>query len=198
MFRMATKSREGRGMKINVFEGARRVAKLLGGLWAIGCLSFAIFAEPYSRIIYAVPSLNAPPVLVEKCFDEDATEYVSPRTPDGRSVNVLLCFVAHTSNSGELLVPYADAGNGKVWMAGRYATEVSQYTKAVRQNFQLSAEGIEAANARRRTAMFEQWKDALLFLIGGMVAGWAFVVATGWIVRGFMGIPKGQDFRPIP
>lgn len=184
-------------MKVNIFEGARRIAKLLGGLWVIGCISFGAFSEPYSRVIYAVPTLNTTPILVNKeCLEDDAREYITRTTPDGTTVNAWLCFVAHQAGTGEILVPYADDENGKVWMGKRFSTEVSRYTRTVARKFEFSAEGIEAAKASRKTALFEQWKYALLYLFGGVVAGWAFVAAMGWIVRGFMGMRHGQDIRP--
>jgi len=34
------------------------------------------------------------------------------------------------------------------------------------------------------------------FLVGGLAAGWAVVFTTGWIVRGFLSIPRGKDERP--
>jgi hypothetical protein len=33
-------------------------------------------------------------------------------------------------------------------------------------------------------------------LLSGPVVILAFTVATGWIVRGFMGIPQGKDSKP--
>ena len=30
-----------------------------------------------------------------------------------------------------------------------------------------------------------------------VVFGWVLMAATGWIVRGFMGIPRGRDSRPV-
>lgn len=38
----------------------------------------------------------------------------------------------------------------------------------------------------------------IVHLLSGPVVIWAFTVATGWIVRGFMGIPRGQDRRSQP
>lgn len=35
-------------------------------------------------------------------------------------------------------------------------------------------------------------------LISGPLVILAFTVATGWIVRGFMGIPRGLDQKPPP
>jgi hypothetical protein len=33
-------------------------------------------------------------------------------------------------------------------------------------------------------------------LLGGLAFIGCFTVATGWIVRGFMGIPRGSDSKP--
>lgn len=51
-----------------------------------------------------------------------------------------------------------------------------------------------------REAFFEHAKEVLLiaaYFAGGF---WIFSFIMGWIVRGFAGIPKGQDFRtkPVP
>ena len=35
----------------------------------------------------------------------------------------------------------------------------------------------------------------VLWVIGGLVFIWGFSWAVGWIVRGFMGVPRGQDRR---
>jgi hypothetical protein len=36
---------------------------------------------------------------------------------------------------------------------------------------------------------------SLVWILIGLGALWAFTWATGWIVRGFMGIPRGSDNR---
>ncbi len=183
-------------MKVNIFEGARRIALLTGALWAIGCFSYALISKPYVTLIYAVPALNSSPVLAEECPGESATEYVERTAPDGRNVNVKLCFLASPSDSGEMLVPYADAGNGKVWMAEKYSSKVSAYTEGVARLFQLTPQGIEAFQTKHWAALLERWEQAALALIVGLGIGWGFVAAVGWIVRGFLGIPRGQDTRP--
>jgi hypothetical protein len=38
-------------------------------------------------------------------------------------------------------------------------------------------------------------KEFLLALFGGLAFIGCFTVATGWVVRGFMGIPKGHDHK---
>lgn len=49
-----------------------------------------------------------------------------------------------------------------------------------------------------RQAFLEHAKEVLsiaAYFIGGF---WIFSFIMGWIIRGFAGIPKGQDFRPKP
>jgi hypothetical protein len=49
-----------------------------------------------------------------------------------------------------------------------------------------------------RHALFEHAKEVLsiaAYFAGGF---WIFSFIMGWIVRGFAGIPRGQDFRPEP
>jgi len=183
-------------MKLNVFEGARRIALLIGGLWALGWVAYAILSEPYSRVRYSVHRLGATPVLVENCADNDGHEYITARTSDGDDISVDLCFVARKADNGEMLIPYAPAEGGKVWMGQPYSTEVRDYTRGVGQSFQLDERGVVKAKELRRAALLDQWKTAMLFLFGGLAVGWGFVAATGWVVRGFMRIPRGKDERP--
>ena len=170
-------------MKINMFEGARRIALLVGSLWALGWVAFAVFTEPDSQVTYVIPRPGEAPVLAEKCSDDDAVESITRQTPNGDSINVRLCFAALKADSGEMLgvpkgfIPYIEER-----VEGRA--------------FQLSEQGIEAATVKKRAALLEQWKNAMVTLFGGLAAGWVFVAAMGWIVRGFMGIPRGKDVRP--
>ncbi|MFP5408093.1 MAG: hypothetical protein ACLGGY_02300 [Gammaproteobacteria bacterium] len=182
-------------MKLNIFEGARRISLLIGALWVVGWGAQAIFSAPYSQVTYGVLMLGAP-FVTEECPSDAATEYLERKAPDGKDVNVKLCFFAGESNSGEMLVPYAEAGEEKVWMGAKYSTEVRQYTNSVATRFQLTPEGIKALESIQRKALLEQWGVAAMFLFGGLAVGWAVVAAIGWIVRGFMGIPRGQDMRP--
>lgn len=182
-------------MKVNIFEGARRISLLIGALWVVGWGAHAVFSEPYSRVTYSVLWLGVP-FVSGVCPDDAAAEYINRKTPWGEDVNVELCFLASETDNGEMLVPYADAGEGKAWMGRKYSTEVQQYTESVARKFQLTPEGIEAFESIQRKALLEQWGVAAMSLFGGLAVGWAVVAAIGWIVRGFMGIPRGQDMHP--
>ena len=66
----------------------------------------------------------------------------------------------------------------------------------VAERFTVGAKDMEGLEALRSRALFDQWKLALQVLAGGLVSGWVLMAATGWIVRGFVGIARGQDAHP--
>ena len=181
-------------MRLNIFEGARRIAMLIGGVWAIGCISYAIFNNPYVVLSYEVSYLGAKPELVDNCSPDSASEYIA--YVPGSDASIDLCFAASKADNGMMLIPYAPAEGGKVWMAQKYSKEVSNYTQSLSQSFHLDAVGIKAAEEKRSAARKEQWVDAAKALFFGLIAGWILVAAIGWIVRGFLGIPHGRDARP--
>ena len=203
---------QGEVMKLNVFEGARRIALLVGGLWAIGCVGYAIFNTPYASTAYSVDTLSGTKKLVNGCASIDGIERVEKTSPDGRSISVSLCFPPVVMNGGELRYLYRALGGevGKQpWqfvgekdeiygLEDKYSSQVLGYQKAHGASFDVTGEVDEAVTAGRKTALVEQWKVSSMFLFGGLGVLWVFVAATGWIVRGFAGIPRGKDARPMP
>ena len=285
-------------MKINVFEGARRIGLAFGGIWVIGCLAFAVFSKPFASMTYAVEWPLQPATKVKSCAKEDATEYIAVKTSKGDSVSVSLCLIAHKATDGRLLVPFlvmhsesnrprtvpleevegnpvagdkdsivwdmgttagrdlsaelfggspsktapvpalkahiltADkSSEGRPWekdrtektpnpwdkdpivtpkkqivqvsdlppkyiMNEQYSSEVIKYGREVAARFSLSPDGMKDAEQAVWDARIKQWKEALQFASGGAAFLWAAVTGIGWIVRGFMGIPRGKDTRP--
>ena len=108
-------------MAINVFEGARRIAKIIAGIWSIGWVC-AFFGYGYW-------------VYKHECF-------ITP-PPDSAGDSFLLC-----------------GGNNQGFIS----------------YFLGDVDG-----------------EAYLMVIGFLLFIWGFTWATGFIVRGFMGIPRGQD-----
>lgn len=286
------------------------IALALGVLWVVGCIDYAVFAEPYASATFAIPGPGEPPVKAEQCADDDATAYTTTKTSKGHSVGVSLCFTAHTSEDGRRLVPYTVApwedarrtleeasGNqsderqltpaalypalreaeakgdtdrarklatliqalttaekhavwivtnkdkrgteefefaarayreakddialamkaatdakalpqwtqahevkrpARVWLMNeKYSGEGSKYTREATERFSVGASDMEGLETLRSHALFDQWNLALQVLTGGLVFGWVLMSATGWIVRGFMGIPRGKDSHPV-
>lgn len=184
-------------MRFNIFEGARRIALIAGGLWAAGCVAWALFTTPYSRLTLGVFWVGLAPVVVEECGRHDASEYVTRRTPQGEELELLVCFIASQASTGEMLVPYKQAGDGKAWMAGKHSTDVTAYTEIFAKTFPLTPIITEAVSTKKRRAMTDQWQLAVQVAAGGLAIGWAVVAAIGWVVRGFLGIPRGKDSRPM-
>ncbi len=185
-------------VKLNIFEGARRIAMLTGGIYALGVLGWAVSTDPYVSLSFSVPELNAKAVMVDGCGNEDAREYLAPQLPDGSKASVTLCFPPSMSSDGRMLIPYrADPERAdRVWMNDRYSSDVTQYTRPVAARFGLQSDAVSAYKARQRAALFDQWKLAIQFVCGGLAALWAMVALVGWIVRGFLGIPRGHDAVP--
>lgn len=71
------------------------------------------------------------------------------------------------------------------------------YTKGVADQFALTAQDWNEAEQRLSRARLKQWKEAMQVLFGGLLVGWVLTAGIGWIARGFMGVPRGQDRRPV-
>jgi hypothetical protein len=184
-------------MRVNIFEGARRIALALGILWVGGCVAYAVFAEPYAHLHFSINGLGAAPVRVERCGDNDGARYIATKDGKGNSVGVTLCFKAVKSDSGEPLVPYAPAENGRWLVAAPYSPEVMRYMKEREEEFRLPPQGMEEAGRLRWESLLEQWKYAVITALSGLAVGWFLTAVMGWIARGFLGIPRGKDSRPL-
>jgi hypothetical protein len=211
-----------------MFEGARRIALALAALWVVGCVAYAAVAEPYASATYAIPGPGEPPAKAERCAAGGSTEYTTVTTRKGHSVGISLCFPAWKADDGRHLIPYAVApwdehrrasakapaqAQAHAWEAAPtvepapangwlmnepYSREVSAYTRKTAEQFTVGATDMESLEELRSRALFAQWKSALQVLAGGLVFGWVLITATGWIVRGFLGVPRGKDARPAP
>lgn len=184
-------------MQVNIFSGGRRIAAVAGTLLAAATGGFSWLAsEPYVRPTYAV-AINGDTWLTDSCdYGIDGTETASVVTPARRSVTVSLCFKAQPSSDGRTLVPYKSA-DGQIWMNDRYAPAVTDYMSKFASRFTLSAERGQDVDERWKQAEWDQYRNAILAAAGAVVAAWIITAIIGWIVRGFLGVPRGQDFRPL-
>lgn len=98
---------------------------------------------------------------------------------------------------GELPIPIV----GKPWFYGasEYSMEFVQYKKKAIANLEITPELRETLEASRsnlkRDKRNEAFAEAVPWVAGMCAFIWAFTFAMGWIVRGFAGVPRGQDFR---
>ena len=107
-----------------------------------------------------------------------------------------MCLMAYTADDGRRLVPYATRPVERTWsMDASHSGDVTRYTAEAKNRFTAGASDLEHLKKLHTAALHDQWKIALQVLAAGLAIGWVLMAATGWIVRGFLGIPRGKDAR---
>jgi hypothetical protein len=186
---------------INIFEGARRIALLLGGGAALITVLVAFNQDAYYRAQYSLAAPNAPFRKTDGgCPSEGRTIYFDHKTSSGKEVSVSVCLEPMTftnKNKEEVeLIPYKSDADGMTWGARPYSTEISTYETQVKKRFTMTATDEEVSIKEAAKQWRSQFAEAMGYLVAGLAIFGALVWATGWIVRGFLGIPRGMDKRP--
>ena len=191
---------------MNIFEGARRIAKLTAALIVVGFV-ITFFQEylPPVSVSYVIAGLTKPPVRVEQCETGDISQTSEITTKSGAAVNVNLCFRRQGYSDAEIAEYFIIKSTDKLlyeeWVAaGKPATRdqlkpnASTYKlDAFIASFQIPVSDEGYIN---RLVWHQKAQSVCLGFLQMLVtlAGfWLFVWAVGWIVRGFKGIPQGKD-----
>ena len=182
-------------MAINMFEGARRIAMLTAAVATIGTLFALLTSDPCVSAGYAIAHPNGPFTRIDiSCPYDAGKHYFTAETPNGNRVSIDLCLLP-MDFGGKSLIPYKVEPDGSVWGAGSYTSEVSAYEKTLEKRFRMSPDDekyfADEVSRRYRKSVLE----GLGWLCFGLAIFGGFVWAVGWIVRGFMGIPRGSDSR---
>jgi hypothetical protein len=184
---------------MNIFEGARRISFLITGLIAIGFAIAGFDISPTVNITYDITIASEPVSnMSNQCVDADGAYDTSLRTTKkGTDYLLRLCFLPAVFDDGEKLVPYKIDADNLIWGARSYSAEVVEYTKKTIKDFSIS-EADEASIDNQWLPLYldELLKGFFAFFLT-VACFWVFVIAVGWIVRGFMGIPRGRDKKPI-
>ena len=170
--------------------------KLVAVVVAGGTLVVLFYSSPYISVHYYIsrPDSRGVRIDINKCQTLDAQKFVTVKTEKGHDAHIRLCFVAIDFEGGKKFVPFrVDQKDGRMWGNDSYAPEVSQYTSRVSDNFRLTPEDEQWVDQEWSSKRWEEMLEGVLWLVGGLAAFWMFTWATGWIVRGFLGIPRGQD-----
>ena len=184
-------------MQINIFSGGRRIALVVG--FIIACLA-ALFAflingtHAPTTLIYAI-EMKQPIKRATGCSYNDDSERTSIGTVYGLfDVDVIFCFRSITLK-GEQYIPYLDSSGA--WLAGRsYSDEVSNYERGFIKQFEIPETDRAEATADSRDNAHWVFLYSVLAFTGTAVTVWIVTCILGWIVRGFLSVPRGEDFRP--
>jgi hypothetical protein len=88
---------------------------------------------------------------------------------------------------------YLDEATKQLTLGIDGTKEVAAYKTRFTDAFELPPEDATWADEHRPATFYETLGVYFCFMLLGLVALWLFAWGTGWIVRGFMGIPRGQD-----
>jgi hypothetical protein len=182
-------------MKVNAFEGARRIAILFGIIWAVGCVALVGLATPYVSLTYETLGPNLPFTKTDaQCETRDRSEYLfNFAISESESITIKLCFRAQSFSNDRWLIPYKLDDSSFVWGDGPYSNKVTNYAEQRKTSFALPLDDRKLAIEQLSEKRWEnRWSAAKTIVIGwGVLAMLTWVI--GWIVRGFLGIPRGKD-----
>jgi hypothetical protein len=189
---------------MNIFEGSRRIAMLVGASILVVSIfnAFTIGKDIY--VYYKIENIGSTPVLAEsglsECQDDAYREYSVKKTtlPSGIMVSTTLCFPTVSGfKGGEKLIPYKmDKTSGLMWGADKYNNLVRDYAKEVANEFQIPVADHKKLESISSANWWRDFKAGFMLTAAGLVVLYIFTLGVGWIVRGFMGIPHGQDSKP--
>jgi hypothetical protein len=181
---------------MNIFSGARRIAFIIAAIIVSAGLYNLFTSKPSVTLYFQIPSYGLAATPADDCnIFESAFERVSFKTKEGTPFDVGLCFLSSEAQDGRMLIPYTEE-DGQILMNERHSPDVTKYTAAfARHVFKLS----ESDYLRAEESYSSQYWYEKGRVIGGFGFGlflfWLSVWTIGWIVRGFMSIPRGQDHR---
>ena len=96
-------------MKLNIFEGARRITKLIAVIWIMGWGYYLMTYEPYITTYFRVDSPTSIPIRMDKAYcgtDDAAENFYEKYTSKGTRYLGELCFKSSVSDDGSKLIPF--------------------------------------------------------------------------------------------
>jgi hypothetical protein len=187
-------------VSVNIFEGARRITLLVGITWIVGWVIGGFFAgKPHVFATFVIDQPGSPFVWSEadSCALPNASKWVSRSTSSGTDATLVLCFSARLVRDGRLLIPYRlDRENNTWWGNEPTSTEVQEYMREAGEKFSIPTSDEGKIDQKYWRELLKNWGAGALAAVIGLAVLFAFTWATGWVVRGFLGIPRGQDYKP--
>ncbi|WP_168847494.1 hypothetical protein [Sphingomonas sp. S2M10] len=186
-------------MKINWFEGGRRITRLGQILLVLFASAVLLISLPHPTLTLETASPSDPWKLSKTAcnYGSDASATTYGVNVGSTLTDVELCFRSSKAEDGRSLVPFAAADKDNWYVDEPYSSAVSAYTEKRKQSFAfpptLEKEASSSVKAQWWHDFWHQFKAfALSVLIGvGILQALSWVI--GWIVRGFLGIPAGKD-----
>ena len=198
--------------EINWFEGGRRITNLFQWLVALGFGVAILFTSDPDAVLFETsrPSEKFWYSTTKCGWPDKQREANSIFFPDGEQREISLCFRTRPDSNIVFLESVADKdepergfkkGDPLISFGDAHDNVLEEYISKRVQNPDISpAELVYAQDnlwKRKPKAIWGRTKEMFPFAAGAIVFLWLFASVMGWIIRGFAGIPSGQDFRPI-
>jgi len=174
-------------MKINIFEGGRRIIKILTAISVILYFPFVFFefkSNPHIEFYYIVTSPDEFYTVNDSangCGFYVHLEKIKFNTKKDTSVKVNLCFQpSYFENLNRFYKFNPDFDH-------------SVLTDDYVRSFKLPASDEKLADEKKWAKKSDNLYNYTGVLVGWLIFLWVFSWAAGWIVRGFLGTPSGQD-----
>ena len=170
---------------------------LAGGLATVGTLIGLFMYGPDVSGQYSIARPNGDFFTTEgQCPSDAVRHYFTSKTSSGESLSINLCILANTfGKDNARLIPYMIDNDGMVWGAPSYSSEVSNYERTLEHRFKLPLSDEARMKKEKALKYRDQWVSGIGYLVGGLAIFAAVVWVIGWVVRGFLGIPRGMDMR---
>ncbi|WP_433848162.1 hypothetical protein [Acinetobacter proteolyticus] len=182
---------------MNIFEGSRRISYIIGVLAVFGTIIYAINYKPYISAKYSITNPNGEFIKMEtECPEAGGRTFFSTSSKEGATIYIDLCMLPLEFENNNMLVPYKIDEENMLWGAEAYSKEITSYGKELEARFILPNRDNISFEKETSKLYWANWIDSLKFLALFLVLFYGLVWVVGWIVRGFMGIPQGQDRKP--
>ncbi len=184
-------------MRFNLFSGARRIAVLLAITASVVTIIAAAIYDPYISKTYTIEYPTSPFVKTEEsCPSTAGRHYFSKTTRTGKKVSITLCLLTmEFGKDRRKLIPYRVDDKGMAWGAAIFSSEISAYERQLEGRFSLSPRDEEELEREISKRYRDNWISSLEYLAVGLGVFALLVWAIGWVIRGFMGVPQGSDYR---
>ena len=193
-----------RASHLNLFEGGRRLLKIAAFLW-LGWVVFHFWEKAGDVrqvwVTYSVPTFNGKVELADDCPVEALAMPFAKATytDEGTKVLIKLCFLP-IKVKDELLIPYKIDSNGQVVAGLKYRPEVDKYIESFSASFSPPESDYRRFDDEGSAKVWDFWKRSFLQLLFSVSLGVAVLYGlsflVGWVLRGFLGIPRGMDKKP--
>lgn len=182
-------------MSINIFEGARRLAIVAALIATLVTFTYQFFHEPSVSRSYRIAHPTMPFIRNnDSCPENSYQHYFFATTNRGNRVWISLCILPSTF--GKHLIPYKVDDSGTTWTADTFSRQVSEYADGLEKRFRIPNEDQREIDEEASRQYWADVRENLKIYFVGLMIFSGFVYTVGWVVRGFLGIPRGLDRRP--